>query len=130
MQPSPSVARVGRKTGPGRRVGLGWGPWKDLRVGRGALCIPFFQALSALTSPWRPGRAGQVSPSPARVRSHVLGLAPGRPCLGCWAPANRSLAELGCSGSPRLGQAHPFHPEAPSPWESTQPGPQMVWPVL
>ena len=98
-------------------------------MGRGALCIPFFQALSALTSPWRPGWVGRVSPSPARARSHALGLARGRPCLGRGALAGRSLAELGCPGSPGPGQAHPFHPEAFFPGESTQPGPQTVWPV-
>ena len=34
--------KSGQEDSPGRRVGPGWGPWKALRVGRGALCIPFF----------------------------------------------------------------------------------------
>lgn len=59
----------------------------------------------------------------------MLGLAQGRPCLGRGAPAGRSLAELGCPGSPRPGWAHPFDPEASFPGENTQPGLQTVWPV-
>lgn len=34
--------KSGQEDSPGRRVGPGWGPWKALRVGRGALCVPFF----------------------------------------------------------------------------------------